>query len=117
MNSPPKYGKYEENSSSKYFPVLARVRIRAPHVLEQKLIPQEFFPAYIGFVPGGTLVNRGLKRHQVGARPTAGGTTNILEDPNLLKLKRLDSSCPFFLSDTSILGQWTQMLQMLCSQD
>ena len=25
-----------------------------------------------------------------------------LEDRNLLKLRRLDSSCPFFVSDTSI---------------
>ena len=38
----------------KYFPVFARVRIQAPHVFTQKLIPQEFFPACIGFVPGGT---------------------------------------------------------------
>ena len=37
----------------KYFPVFARVRIQAPHVFAQKLIPQEFFPACIGFVPGG----------------------------------------------------------------
>ena len=36
-----------------YFPVFARVRIQAPHVFAQKLIPQEFFPACIGFVPGG----------------------------------------------------------------
>ena len=36
-----------------------------------------------------------------------------LEDRNLLKLRSLDSSCPFFLSDTCIWGQWTQMLQML----
>ena len=36
----------------KYFPVFARVRIQAPHVFAQKLIPQEFFPACIGFVPG-----------------------------------------------------------------
>ena len=39
-----------------------------------------------------------------------------LEDRNLLKLRSLDSSCPFFLSDNSIWGQWTQMLQMLWSQ-
>ena len=38
----------------KYFPVFARVRIQAPHVFAQKLIPQEFFPACTGFVPGGT---------------------------------------------------------------
>ena len=38
----------------KYFPVFARVRIQAPHVFAQILIPQEFFPACIGFVPGGT---------------------------------------------------------------
>ena len=29
----------------------------------------------------------------------------FLEDPNLLKLRSLDSSCPFFLSDTSIWGE------------
>ena len=34
------------------------------------------------------------------------------EDPNLLKLRSLDSSCLFFLSDYSIWGQETQMLQM-----
>ena len=37
----------------KYFPVFAQVRIQAPHVFERKLIPPEFFPACIGFVPGG----------------------------------------------------------------
>ena len=47
----------------KYFPVFARVRIQAPHVFSHKLIPQEFIPAYIGFVPGVT----------------------FLENPNLLK--------------------------------
>ena len=35
----------------KVFPVFARVWIQAPHVFAQKLIPQEFFPACIGFVP------------------------------------------------------------------
>ena len=30
---------------------------------------------------------------------------HYLEDRNLLKLRSLDSSCPFFLSDTSIWGQ------------
>ena len=39
-----------------------------------------------------------------------------LEDPNLLKLRSLDSCSPFFLSDNSIWGQWTEMLQMLWSQ-
>ena len=39
--------------TQKYFPVFARVRTQAPHVFVQKLIPQEFFPACIGFVPGG----------------------------------------------------------------
>ena len=37
----------------KYFPVFARVRIQAPHAFAQKKIPQEVFPACIGFVPGG----------------------------------------------------------------
>ena len=27
--------------------------MQAPHVFAQKLIPQEYFPACIGFVPGG----------------------------------------------------------------
>ena len=33
----------------KYFPVFAQVRIQAPHVFAQKLLPQEIFPACIGF--------------------------------------------------------------------
>ena len=33
----------------------------------------------------------------------------FLDDPNLLKIRSLDSSCPFFLSDSSAWGQWTQM--------
>ena len=37
----------------KSFLVFARVRIQAPHVFAEKLIPQDFFPACIGFVPGG----------------------------------------------------------------
>ena len=41
----------------KYFPVFARMRIQAPHVFMQKLIPQEFIPACIGFVPGGNVKN------------------------------------------------------------
>ena len=36
-----------------------------------------------------------------------------LEDRNLLKLRKMDPSCPFFLSENSIWGQRTQMLQML----
>ena len=40
----------------------------------------------------------------------------FLEDRNLLKLRSLDPSCPCFLSDNNIWGQWTQMLQMLWSQ-
>ena len=43
--------------------------------------------------------------------------SNALEDRNLLKLRNLDSSCPFFLSDNTIREQWTRMLQMLWSQD
>ena len=42
-----------------------------------------------------------------------GSRVNILEDRNILKLRSLDSSCPFFLSDTSIWRQRTEMLQML----
>ena len=40
----------------KYFPVFARVRIQAPHVFAQQVVPQEIFPACIGFVPGGILL-------------------------------------------------------------
>ena len=43
---------YFKNNSSKQFPVFARVQIQAPYVFTQKLIPQELFPACIGFVPG-----------------------------------------------------------------
>ena len=39
-------------SPQKYFPVFARVRIQAPHAFAQKLVPQDFFLACIGFVPG-----------------------------------------------------------------
>ena len=42
-----------EMTPQKYFPVFARVRIQAPHVFAKKIIPQEMFPACIGFVPGG----------------------------------------------------------------
>ena len=42
---------------------------------------------------------------------------SFLEDPNLLKLRSLDATPPFVLSDKSIWAQWTQMLQMLWSQD
>ena len=44
---------YFKNNSSKILPVFARVRIQAPHVFAQKLIPKEIYPACIGFVPGG----------------------------------------------------------------
>ena len=33
--------------------------------------------------------------------PEMPGILPYLEDPNLLKLRSLDSSCPFFLSDNS----------------
>ena len=39
----------------KYFPVFALMRIQAPHVFAQKLIPQDLFPACIGFVLGANL--------------------------------------------------------------
>ena len=45
----------QKMTPQKYFPVFARVRIQAPHVFAKKLIPQEFFPACIGFVPGGNV--------------------------------------------------------------
>ena len=40
-----------------------------------------------------------------GKTTVSQGGTNCLEDRNLLTLRSLDSSCPFFLSDTSIWGQ------------
>ena len=39
----------QKMTPQKYF----LARIQAPHVFAEKLIPQEFFPACIGFVPGG----------------------------------------------------------------
>ena len=45
---------YFKKSSSKIFPAFARVRIQAPHVFVQKLIPQEFpnllFLAFLVFL-------------------------------------------------------------------
>ena len=35
--------KMQKMTPQKYFPVFARVRIQAPHVFAEKLIPQEFF--------------------------------------------------------------------------
>ena len=49
----------QKMTPQKYFPVFARVRIQAPHVFAEKLIPQDFFPACIGFVPGGTSGSEG----------------------------------------------------------
>ena len=49
-------------------------------------------------------------------RETQSSRKRNLEDRNLLKLRSLDSSCPFLLSGNRIWGQWTQMLQMLRSQ-
>ena len=48
---PREFGKRVEKSSN-IFSVLARVRIQAPHVFAQKLIPQEHFPTCISIVPG-----------------------------------------------------------------
>ena len=54
MNSLQNLANMQKMISQKYFPVFARKRIQAPHVFAQKLIPRDFFPACIGFVPGGT---------------------------------------------------------------
>ena len=59
LNSLKNMAKIRKMIPQKYLPVFARVRIQAPHVFVLKLIPQEFFPACIGFVPGGTLKNTG----------------------------------------------------------
>ena len=48
----------QETPTQKYFPVFALVRIQAPHVFAQKVIPQDFCPACIGFVPGGNLFEK-----------------------------------------------------------
>ena len=53
MNSLKNLANMREMVPRKYFPVFAQVRIQAPHVFAQNLIPQEVFPACIGFVPGG----------------------------------------------------------------
>ena len=53
MNSFKNLANMRKMIPQKYFPVFARVRIQAPHVFTKKLIPQEFYPACIGFVPGG----------------------------------------------------------------
>ena len=65
----------------------------------------------------GTFLNRDM-HIQYGlqfAKPHRETTTppSTLENPNLLKLRSLQSSCPFFLSDSSIWEQRTQVLQML----
>ena len=52
MNSPKNLSGLWKIIPQMYFPVSARVRIQAPHVFVQKLIPQEKFPARVGFVPG-----------------------------------------------------------------
>ena len=59
MNSLPNMGNIRTIAPRKYFPVYARVRIQAPHVFARKLIPQEIFPACIGFVPGGIAMQMG----------------------------------------------------------
>ena len=43
----------QKMTPQKYFPVFARLRMQAPHAFAKKLIPQEIYPACIGFVPGG----------------------------------------------------------------
>ena len=48
----------QKMTPQKYFPVFTRVRIQAPHVVAEKLIPQDFFPACIGFVPGGSVEDK-----------------------------------------------------------
>ena len=54
---PQEFGKNVEKIPQMYFPVFARVRIQAPHVFAQKFVAQDFFPASIGFVPGGNSEN------------------------------------------------------------
>ena len=48
-----------------------------------------------------------------GSRRLRIRTFHCLKDPNVLKLRSLDSSCPFFLSDNSIWEKRTQMPRML----
>ena len=53
MNSPKKFAiVFREIAPHKYFPVFAQVRIQAPHVFAQKLIPQEYSCMY-WFCEGG----------------------------------------------------------------
>ena len=50
---PQEFGKYAKIIPQTYFPVLALAQIQAPHAFAQTLIPQNFLPACLGFVPGG----------------------------------------------------------------
>ena len=58
----------------------------------------------------------GLRTQKVNTLSLPLAWVAFLEDRNLLKLRSLDPSCPFFPSDNRIWGQWTLMLQMLWSQ-
>ena len=50
---PPKYGKYEENSSSKIFSCIRASANTGPACIGAKISSPRIFPACIGFVPGG----------------------------------------------------------------
>ena len=60
MNSLKNLANMQKMVPRKYFPVFAQVRIQAPHVFAQKLIPQDIFPACIGLVPGGKRIFPGF---------------------------------------------------------
>ena len=53
-NFPQEFGQYAENDSSKIFSYIRASANTGPACIrEKKLIPRDFFPACIGFVPGG----------------------------------------------------------------
>ena len=56
----------QKMSPQKYFPAFAQVRIHAPHVFAKKNNSPRFFPACIGFVPGGGNLGKkwGFRRFQ-----------------------------------------------------
>ena len=53
VNSPKNLAKYSGNTSSKIFPVFARVRIQAPHVFSQKNNSPRTFSCMYWFCAGG----------------------------------------------------------------
>ena len=53
---PQEFGEYAENDPSNIFSCICASANTAPACIHTKLIPQEMFPACVGFVPGGMLL-------------------------------------------------------------